>query len=265
MNDRVLELEGVHNFRDFGGYRVAGGGRVRRGWLWRSGQHYGASEADLARIDALGLSYVFDLRSGKEREMHPCRRPAGFSATVHFVDDAAHAQAPHVAAAAASAAATPRQRDAASARAGMLRNYSTMAFRPALIEMMRRQLLALAAGNGPSLVNCMAGKDRTGIAVAMVQAALGIHADDIMADYLLTNTAGDVEARIAAGMETIVSITGQRDEAVMRVLMGVEEEYLAAALAAVAQRHGSVEGYLNEALGVDDAMKAALHDALIEA
>ena len=264
MSDRVLELEGVHNFRDYGGYAVAGGGRVRRGLLWRSGQHHGASDADLERIAALGLAHVFDLRSGKERETHPCRRPAGFGARVCFVDDAAHAQAPHVAAAAAAAAASPRKHDAASARAGMVRNYSTMPFRPALIDMMRAQLAALAEGGGPSLVNCMAGKDRTGIAVMAIQAALGVHRDDIMADYLLTNSAGDVEARIAAGMQTILAITGQRDEAVMRVLMGVEEEYLATALSAIDERHGSLEGYLREALGVDDAMTAALRAALIE-
>ena len=41
--DRVLPLEGVHNFRDYGGYAVGGGGRLRRGLLWRSGQHHDAT------------------------------------------------------------------------------------------------------------------------------------------------------------------------------------------------------------------------------
>ncbi|MFD2136043.1 tyrosine-protein phosphatase [Novosphingobium resinovorum] len=43
--------------------------------MWRSGQHYGASDADLERISALELASVFDLRTSKERTVHPCRRP----------------------------------------------------------------------------------------------------------------------------------------------------------------------------------------------
>ena len=262
--DRVLALEGVHNFRDYGGYAVPGGGRIRRGVLWRSGQHHGATDADLPRIAALGLASVFDLRSGKERTVHPCRRPEGFAAVVHVPADMAArpdapASAPHVA-----AAQTTRQRDAASTRESMRRNYGGIAFRPELVAMTCKMLTELGAGRGPSLVNCMAGKDRTGIAVAMVHLALGVHRDDVIADYLLTNTAGDVEARIASGAETVRTIRGALDPEVVRVLMGVEAEYLESAFAAIAERHGSLDGYLRDVLGADDAVRGRLRDALVE-
>ena len=52
----MLDLEGVYNFRDYGGYPVAGGGRLKRGLLWRSGQHHDATDADLERIAALKLA-----------------------------------------------------------------------------------------------------------------------------------------------------------------------------------------------------------------
>lgn len=263
ITDRVLDLEGVHNFRDYGGYPVAGGGRLKTGYLWRSGQHHGATDADLARIAALGLATIFDLRSSVERASHPCRRPEGLQAVIHHAEDenihkAAH-NAPHVAA----AAATTRQRDAASTREGMRRNYGLIAFRPGLTAMISKMLAELTEGRGPSLVNCMAGKDRTGIAVAMVQYAAGVHRDDIIADYLLTNTAGNVEARIAAGANTIREITGQADEEVMRVLMGVEAEYLESAFDMIAERHGSIDTYLAEALGADDALRDRLRAALV--
>src|SRR5579862_1401411 len=109
--DRVLALQGVHNFRDYGGYPVAGGGRLRCGVLWRSGQHHGATDSDLERIATLNLASVFDLRSSKERGVHPCRRPADFAAAVFFGEDPSpHIKdhsAPHVA-----AAKVPRMRDA---------------------------------------------------------------------------------------------------------------------------------------------------------
>lgn len=264
VTDRILRLEGVHNFRDYGGYAVAGGGRLKRGVLWRSGQHHGATDGDLAAIAALDLAAVFDLRGSKERSTHPCRRPEGFAAAVHFPEEPSQRPAPNIAAPHIAAAQTARQRDAASTREALRRNYGSIAFRPELIAMMRRLLAELAEGNGVSLVNCMAGKDRTGISVAAVHLAAGVHRDDIIADYLLTNSAGDVEARIAAGAATIRAMTGTLDDDVLRILMGVEAEYLESAFAAMVERHGSIDGYLAEALGADAAFRARLKEALVE-
>ncbi len=258
-DDRVIWLEGVHNFRDYGGYAIAGGGRLRRGILWRSGQHHGATDADLARIAALDLASVFDLRTSKERTLQPCRRPEGFAATVHVADDPSQLHAPHIA-----AAATPRARDAASTREGMRRNYGAIAFRPELVAMMRRYFAELAEGAGASLINCMAGKDRTGIAVAMLHLATGVHRDDVIHDYVLTNTAGDIEARIAAGAETIKAVAGHVEADALRVLMGVEPEYLESAFVTIADKHGSIDGYLKDVLGADDALRGRLKDALVE-
>lgn len=254
-NDRVVDLTGVHNFRDYGGYAVAGGGRIRRGLLWRSGQHYGASDEDLRRIESLELAHVFDLRSDRERASHPCRRPHGFGARIHTVPDQTANQAPHVSSA---------RRDAETTRANMVRSYSGMPYRPLLIAMVRNMIERLAEGDGPSLVNCMAGKDRTGFAVAMVHHALGVHHDDILADYLLTNTAGNPEQRIAAGEEAVRHLIGEIDPEALRVLMSVESEYLATAWQAMGESHGSVDAYQAEVLGVDGALRERLRAALVE-
>ncbi|EJL24454.1 tyrosine-protein phosphatase [Novosphingobium sp. AP12] len=258
MDERVLALEGVHNFRDAGGYAVAGGGRMKRRMVWRSGQHHGATDDDLSRIDGLGLASVFDLRTSKERDKHPCRRPQAFAAEVFFSTDPEVRHAPHIA-----AAQTTRQRTAEGTWESLVRNYAAICFRPELQAMIRGYIDRLAEGAGPGLVNCMAGKDRTGIAVAMLHAGLGVHRDDIMEDYLLTNTAGDVEARIASGAETMRVITGQLDDEVLRVLMGVEPEYLDTAWAAIEERHGTVDAYLEEAFGLDGAKRDRLRKALV--
>ena len=256
---RVLHLEGVHNFRDFGGYSVAGGLRLRRGFLWRSGQHHEATDADLEKIAALDLASVFDLRTSTERERHPCRRPEGFAAPVVTAPDPEIAHAPHLA-----AARPTRQRSGADTREALRRNYGRMCFRPELQGMIRRYIAELAQGRGPSLVNCMAGKDLTGIAVAMVQLAAGVHRDDVVADYLLTNEAGDPEARIAAGARTIAAISGPLSEEVLRVVMAVEAEYLETALDAITAEHGSIDAYLAGPLGADAALRERLRGALVE-
>jgi len=265
---RVIELSGVHNFRDYGGYGVAGGGHLRRGMLWRSGQHHGATDADLARIAALDLGAVFDLRFDDERHSHPCRRPPGFAGQVFFASEPRQqaeqdqldelTMAPHVA-----AARTGRACDAAAMRRTMAQVYAVLPFRPNLVSAMRRYLAGLANGDDTSLVHCMAGKDRTGIAVAALHRAVGVHRDDVMADYLLTNTAGDVEARIAAGGAVLQAGSGPMEPEALRVIMGVEPEYLDIAFNAMAERYGSEDGYL-DALGADAKLRDKLRERLVE-
>jgi protein-tyrosine phosphatase len=55
------------------------------------------------------------------------------------------------------------------------------------------------------------------------------------------------------------------DPGMLRVLMGVEEEYLEAAFAVIAEQHGSIDGYLRDVLGLDDALRGRLRDQLVEA
>jgi hypothetical protein len=81
-DSRVIEFDGIYNFRDYGGYR-ARAGQLVRGRLWRSGQHAGASPADLARVRDLGIATVIDLRGDSERAAFPCLRHDDFVVTNH--------------------------------------------------------------------------------------------------------------------------------------------------------------------------------------
>ena len=257
IENRVLPLEGVHHFRDYGGYAVVGGGRVKTGVLWRSGEHGGATADDLGRIDELGLTTVIDLRGNSERANNPCRRPDGFAAEVIFHDGETAGLALHVEA----AEGVLTQADAHRA---MQRLYQGLPYRENLLPVLRRYFTVLTERDGPSVLHCLAGKDRTGFAAAMLHHTLGVSRDDIMADYLLTNVAGNIDRRIAAGSEAIRARYGQIDEATIRTLMGVEAEYLDASFAAIAERHASVDAYLEEVVGVDSSARSALRAAYLE-
>jgi protein-tyrosine phosphatase len=244
--DRVKPFRGIHNFRDYGGYATHGGGRLKADVLFRSGQHVGATADDLAVVAALGFGTVVDLRGNSERRSYPCARPGGFAAQVLFFDGetAGRGGAPHVEAAREIASA-------ADARRAMVDLYAFMPFRPNLVAVMRMYFAALAERDGAHLLHCLAGKDRTGLGAALLHTLMGVHRDDMMADYLLTNTAGNSEARIAAGAASIRASRGPQigDDAI-RVLMGVDEAFLDAALSAIVTEHGSVEVYARDVLGV---------------
>jgi protein-tyrosine phosphatase len=261
MNDRILSLEGIHNFRDYGGYTTRHGGRLVSGALYRSGQHLDATPADLEAVAALDLATVVDLRGDSERRSFPCARPGGFGAVVMFApgETAGGGHAPHVGAARAV-------ETAADAHAAMVRLYESMPFRPNLVEVCRLYFEALAERDGASLLHCLAGKDRTGLAVALLHDQLGVHPDDAMSDYMLTNTAGNIDARIAAGARVVRDNFGHAmDDAAVRTLMSVHPDYLTTAFAAIRERHGSVQDYAAEQLGVTPQRLRRIEEKLVTA
>lgn len=257
MNDnRVLPLSGISNFRDYGGYAAAGGGRVRRGLLWRSGQHVAATDADLDVTGPLGITTVIDLRGKAEREANPCRRPEGFRAAVLHSSGETAGLASHIDAGAGVI-------DAAGAGAAMVRLYAEMPYRPMLVPVLSDYFRALAGRDGASLIHCFAGKDRTGFAVAMAHHVLGVHRDDAMEDYLLTNaaTAGRAFPGTAAGD---AAKYGALSPGARAALLGVAPEYLESAYATVEASHGSADAYLADVLGVDAGLRERICARLLE-
>jgi protein-tyrosine phosphatase len=252
---RVIPTTGIHNFRDYGGYAAAGLGRVAWMRLYRSGEHVGATARDLEIVGTLGLAAVIDLRGTSERAAAPT--PASPNSSIPVIcTDGETAPAPHEAAATALGAA--------EARRNMIEGYSRFPLRSRLGDVYRRYFALLAETTGPTLVNCVAGKDRTGFLVALLHHALGVHHDDIFEDYLLTNTAGDPAARVAALRRDLVRHFGapMSDEAV-NVVVSVEPRFLQAAFDSAIARYGSIDTYLAEVLGVTAQVREALIERLV--
>jgi protein-tyrosine phosphatase len=259
MDERVIPLTGIHNLRDYGGYVARDGTRLRTGLLWRSGQHVDATPDDLDRIACLDLHTIIDLRGDSERAQHPCARHPEFAAEVLLVkgETAGSANAPHVEAARGV-------KTADDAHQAMVQLYKVTPFRPLLVDIFRLYVRALADRDGASLLHCLAGKDRTGLAVALVHDLMGVHPDDAMADYLLTNTAGNIDRRIAAGATTVRANFGpSMDEDAVRTLMSVHPEFLETAFTAICAQYGSVRNYCLEVLGVDAKTERRIAERLL--
>jgi protein tyrosine/serine phosphatase len=185
-SERFVPTEGIHNLRDFGGYPTNDGRIVKTGTLFRSGQHVGASDTDLSALDGLKLGTVIDLRGNGERAQHPCRRSDSFAAEVILYDGETSNMPPHM----------PGDMDLQQTKSiaeiafdRMIATYTRMVHNPAMIDLFSRYLRALADKDSASLVHCFAGKDRTGVAVMLVQHILGVSREDQMAEFLLTNDA----------------------------------------------------------------------------
>ncbi len=99
--------------------------------------------------------------------------------------------------------------------------------------------------------------------MALTHHLLGVGREDLVEDFLLTNVAVDLEARAPQIAEQLHGMTGRRasHDAVV-AFMGVEPAYLDAAFAAIEARHGSLDAYLEAALGVDAAARDRIAERL---
>jgi protein tyrosine/serine phosphatase len=258
MTRRILPLEGVMNFRDYGDYATAAGARIHPGRLYRSAHHGRATDADLAVLAGLGIAVVVDLRRPNERMREPSRRPAGFSGRVIETEVGDPNEDPWW--------DFVRNSDLSEAAFHdyLLGYYRAAPSDPRLVELYSRYFAALGEAEGPVLIHCAAGKDRTGILAALTHHLIGVHPDDIIADYLLTNEAIGFEQRLPLMMQAIAEGTGREPTpAAVKVAMGVDAAFLAAAIATIEAEHGGVDAYLKDALGVDEALRAKVEERLV--
>jgi protein-tyrosine phosphatase len=254
---RHIDLEGVENCRDFGGYGAKYGHGLKSGLLYRSASLSRATEADLATLQALGLRVIVDLRRKVERDREPSRRWADFQAEV--IDNDIEGEHKDWAEFLAEADLTPQW-----FRQDSLDFYRQAPLAPRHVDLFSRYFRRLAVADGPILVHCAAGKDRTGMICAFTHHIAGVHRDDILADYLLTND----EARISRRAEYFAKWVSDNfdrplSDAAARTALSVSPEYLESALDAINEAHGSLDSYIETVLGVDAALRDQIHRSLL--
>ncbi|MEZ6022526.1 MAG: tyrosine-protein phosphatase [Hyphomonadaceae bacterium] len=257
MQDRVLPLDGVLNFRDFGGYDTPNG-RVVRGALFRSASFHNATEADIDALDRLGVRVLMDLRLPMERNHEPNKWP-GERCRVHVCDaDTTEGLPPHL------VALLQKDVTAQSIHDYMCGAYQGFPFHGGYVALFRAWFDELAGEGGPAVVHCAAGKDRTGTLCALTLHALGVPDEAIVADYELTNHVLDLDARLPRIKARMEERLGQSIPAdALRPMLGVHADYLRAGFAAMTEAHGSLDRYLEDALGVDASKREKLRARFI--
>lgn len=257
MTDRIHRFDALDNFRDYGDYAGPAGRHVARGRLFRSAHQARVTDADLDRLGGFGIGTIVDLRRPGERRDQPSKRPLGWAGQVLESDLGADGEAPHI------TFLKTADLTVDAGRRFMTGVYRGLPFEPAHLDLFARYFRALGDNDGAVLIHCAAGKDRTGTLAALTHHLLGVHHDDMVADYLLTNVAVDLERmapKVARQLETMTGRTASHDAVV--AFLGVEPVYLETAFAEIEARHGSVDGYLEQALGVDAALRDRIGERL---
>jgi protein-tyrosine phosphatase len=255
---RHIDFEGIENFRDFGGYATACGRGVKRGVLYRSANHAYATEADLQRMRDLGLAAIIDLRRTEERAREPSKRWPGFAAAVVENDILSdHPDWAEMLRGKGSVGVDWFFQDA-------IGYYERAPYEPRHLDLYTRYFRTLAEADGAVVVHCAAGKDRTGLICALTHHVAGVHADDVMADYLLTNDEDRMARKMAFLGPWLRDNAGVSvDDEALRLAVSVRPEYLETAFGVIKEQYGSIDAYLEQALGVDAALRERLHERLL--
>ncbi len=231
---RHWQLQGATNFRDLGGYPGHDGRALRWRRIFRS-DHLGAlSEADRRTLADLGLAKALDLRGDDESAAAPY--------AIEGVTRHALAIEPSVVNRLQEEAAAGRALDAALATEMMRELYTRLVHEHTdrYAELFGHLLDDAPA---PLVFHCTAGKDRTGVAAALVLLALGVPRDLVLQDYLLSNEHYRRPSQPAGALPAEV----------LDVMWNVQAGFLEHAFTLIDQEAGGVEGYLRRRLGLTDA------------
>ena len=236
--DRAWRLQGATNFRDLGGYAGTGGRALQWRRLFRSDHLASLTAADRARLATLGPATAFDFRGDAERAATPYDLPG--------LTQRSLAIEPSV---------VQRMQDLVAAGRTLTAPLVAGLMADLYRSLIRDQAHHFAAlfdhllqTDAPVVFHCTAGKDRTGVAAALILLALGVPRDQVLQDYLLTNTL----------YQHAPLPHSQTPADVLAVLWRVQADFLDAALQVVDHEHGGIDRYLHARLGLGVTEREAL-------
>ncbi|MEX0848376.1 MAG: tyrosine-protein phosphatase [Ilumatobacteraceae bacterium] len=238
-----VSVDGCFNFRDAGGWPLRSGGHMRLGRLYRSEDATRLTPVGREVVDALGLAAVVDLRQDTQ-----------FARPYRFVPDE---RTIHVAL--VDRVIDPDNPPTMHEPSDIADLYEAM-----IVSSAPRLALALDAvaerlADGPVLVHCAYGKDRAGLVTAFVEAAIGVHAEAIVADYARSD--GPTRARRSAVLASPLPDDPNTAHA-PPYLFRAPAESMAIVLERAIAAHGSLVAWFDH-LPVAPTTRQRLVDALV--
>jgi hypothetical protein len=243
---RLVPLDGSFNFRDLGGYPTGDGRVTRWGTLFRSDTLHELTPGDVARLRSLGLATIVDLRTSRELE-HTGRGPLGPEPIAYHhlsvIQDGEDGE---------SVAAPASPGDDLSDRYLWYLDVGRRSLVTALA-------LVADAAHLPLVFHCAAGKDRTGVLAALILSILGVEAEVIVDDYLIT------EGRMALilGRYRSDPAFADRISRVPASRFGVKSETMVGFLGELDRRFGGARNWAREA-GLPQSDLDHMEDLLLD-
>lgn len=257
--ERLLSVPGTKNFRDLGGYQTVDGRTVKWNMIYRSDNLAHLDESGMEAFQALGIKAITDLRSSDERIQEPNRIPASYPGPVYNVlpinDRPVDIRA--LGRKIVTGKITDADIDDLLDHRKFITNDSHRAYWGQWLRDLAND------GAAPHLFHCTSGKDRTGFGASVFLLTMGVPEDTVKADFLLSNAVLE-DYNAARIVEIDDKVPGSIAEELFRKILGVSESTIDKSFAEMKSRYGSIDGFIRDGLGVDDATRAKLQSKFLE-
>ncbi|WP_197532367.1 tyrosine-protein phosphatase [Symmachiella macrocystis] len=257
-----MSLTGQSNFRDVGGYKTKDGRKVKRGHVFRSGELPRLTDEDVAQLEQLGIKTVVNFLTvvetesrGKDRLPQNVRE---VSLPIETEDGLA-----------AAIEEARRTADFSSMPPSI-----NLEIHRLLVDNAREQYAALlkeiAQSKEPLVFHCSHGVHRTGTATAILLWSLGVPWETVREDYLLSNKYREAEVKKRLAQLRVLLAKKQNirpDEVDMTNIEAFyiqKGEYIDATRDEIIKQHGSIEGYINQGLGLSAKEFNSLKEKLLQ-
>lgn len=248
---RYIDFKGTCNFRDLGGYLTQSGKRVNWCTVYRSDHLAGLTRSDLKRFEQLNIQLIIDTRTPSERTSRPNRLPKNNPPrTINFPIEVGNRSIEEL-----KRKVFFGQTDGLDLHSELIQNYK-LGVTTHGKEVMALIELLCDPDNLPALIHCNSGKDRTGIACALLLEVLGVDRETIFQDYLLSATFMEKMVNRLAVKVKLISLF-RADTAQLRHMLSTRRVFLQAAFDEMERLYGSSKAYLR-AIGFTESISKKL-------
>lgn len=248
VSNREIVLEGAVNFRELGGYTNTEYRRIRTGRIYRAADISKLTDADMLELKKRKIYTVVDFRSKEESASAPDRLLSGADYLLLSAGNGS-----------TSGLASFIQGHASGVDV-MMAFYSDISSFREKYRPFFRKLLALP-DTSAIVFHCSAGKDRTGIATALLLYALDVPMETILADYTATNIYRKEENE---KMINLMIDTQGIDREMATQIMDANPQYLQATFDAIKRKYGSIELFLYRELGITEEARFIFREKYLQ-
>jgi protein-tyrosine phosphatase len=252
---REIPLQGTYNFRDIGGYRTKDGRTIKWGKIYRSAMLSELTSEDLQIMEALKIKLIIDFRGPIEINCYPDRMPAG--ACYKQLPAGSEYDEPDNWADLAKDMKTHSEKELDQMAISYYTNIASFKdrYKPvfdSLLDLSKEDAL---------VIHCMGGKDRTGIAAALIEYALGIDLKQIIEDYELSNL---YREKYNAEIANLLFLKYGVPEKTAATYGQAKPAFLEATFMKIQKEYGSIDSFLRIAMGLNDEKIAKLKEMYLE-